>query len=104
MAFGQQTTAVRCLTQWPIRRCRMANGHSHRSLGQRPRFVLPVATIWPKAILTVGQPSIPHVLFVVFDAVTVQKAPKLILERLGPVMIFLIADVRFDVVALRRTD
>ena len=33
---------------------RLAEGHNHRSLGQRPRNTKHNAIFWPKAIITAG--------------------------------------------------
>ena len=45
--------------------------------------------------------SIPDVLFIEFDAVTVQKFAILFLERLDAVMFFLGIDVRYDAFSMR---
>ena len=54
--------------------------------------------------VTVPIGSIPKELFVVRDAVAIQKSAELFLKRFHAVMLCLVADIRFGLVAIGRAD
>ena len=85
---------------------RLAEGHFHRSLGQRPRTKMANRGGWPKAIFIRrrGVRLVPNVLFVELNAVACQHRPIFVLKCLSVMMFLLVADVMLRLIAVFRTD
>ena len=94
----------------------LANGHTQMlimavgqlgSVGSCSRGVAPGYVdygLWPIGLFANRLSSIPDVLFIEFDAITIQEVPILVLESSAAVVFFLRCDIRYHVFSMCGTD